>query len=238
MKFIRLDENTVRCVLSKADLDDHGVAMSDFVEHNQSAKELIDFLLNKIIQELNYVKKGEMISINVMALPEDSIALTFSDASNELRAMIKHMVEIFKSLNLDKEPMDNNEKRIKDAMIDEELQKISLRLAGGVPTVTDFDYFAFKFSSLKDAISYSKTLNIKDNRMVASTNLYRCSGEKEDYYMTMYRGSMEQAYFNYMGLSALEFAVLESANEITQFVIDEHHSLIIAEDAIETLRKL
>lgn len=237
MKFIRLDEKTIRFVLTKEDLDDHGVAISDFIENNQSAKKLIDFLLKKSIQELDYVKEGKMITINVTPLPEDSIALTFYDSSDELIDMVRQVVEIFKNSYLNKEHMDKDEKFIKDAMIDEEFQKISLKLSGALNT-RDFNYFAFHFSSLKHAIQYAKTLNIQDKRMVASTSLYRCNGNKEGYYITMFRGSMDQGRFNYMGLSGLEYGYLESANEMTQAHIEEHYPLIIAEDAIETLRKL
>lgn len=237
MKFIRLDEKTIRFVLSKEDLEDHGVAMSDFIENNQSAKDLIDFLLKKSIHELDYVKEGKMITINVTPLPEDSIALTFYDSSDELIEMVRHAVEIFKNYYFNKGFTDQNEKLIKDAMIDEEFQKISHKLSGRKSS-QNYDYFAFRFSSLENVIKYAKALGIDDNRMVASTSLYRSHDKWDGYYLTMNKGAMDQAKFNYMGLSCLEFGRLESSDVSIQAFIDEHYRLIIDDNAIEALRRI
>lgn len=240
MKFIRLDKNTIRCVLTKEDLDAHGVNMTDFVEHNQSAKELIDYLLEESMKELDYKRTGEMISINVTPLSESSIALTFSDASNELREMVKHLVAMAKALNLDKEPTSDFDKKVKDKILDTELNKITSKINGdnsaGVYKA-ELDYFAYQFKSLNDVIAYVKALDLGDNPIVAVSNLYRCS-DGDGYYLTVIKGATSQREFNYMGITALEFGKLISANMITQASMHEHNELVIQDKALDTLNEL
>lgn len=233
MKFIKLNSSTVRCFLSKEDLEAHGVQLTDFIEHNQSAKELIDYLMHKSMQELGYERKGEMITINVMPMPEDAIVLTFSDDSEELREIVRHLIEVAKSLNLD---ADEGDKEIKNAIIDEAVQKISGRLMRGSYS-TEFDSFAFKFASLKDAINYAKAVSFRMGRMLALSSLYR-RPNSDEYYITFERGAMDSVRFNYLGVCAMEFGSIISVHELSTARIREHNTQVIEDDAIEKLQKL
>lgn len=234
MEFIRVDANTIRCVLTEDDLNAHGVHMSDFLENNDSARELIDYLLAKSMEELNYKKSGEMISINIVPLPENSVALTFTDASNELKQVLKQLVDLAHKLNVDKGPSPEYTK--KSMALDKEIKKLLAKYTGKLTNKQgfSFDYLAFRFNNINEVLKYSRAINIRKEAFVALSSLYRI--DDGGYYLTINRGAMDQSRFQYMGVSALEYASLETAFEPTEYWIKEHCKPVIMDNAIEVLR--
>ena len=162
MEFIRVDKRTVKCVLTQEDLNAHGVQLSDFVENSDSARELIDYLLDKMINELHYKKNGEMVSINIVALPENSIALTFSDATEDFKQVFRQLVALASRINSENggEKDDVTKSALK---LDKDVKRLLAKYGNTIQDkrTPDYDYLVFEVDSVKKVRDYADGINIK-----------------------------------------------------------------------------
>ncbi len=234
MEFIRVDKRTVKCVLTEEDLSAHGVQLSDFFENSDSARELIDYLLDKMINELNYKKNGDMISINIVALPENSIALTFSDATEDFKQVFRQLAALANRINSENDI--GKDDMTKSALkLDKDVKRLLAKYGNTIQDKRkpDYDYLVFEADSIEKARDYAGSINIRKEYLVALSNLYR--REDGGYYFVLCRGAMHPARFRYLAILALEFFKFKTTNPEFENWLNEHCKAVVLDNAIEVL---
>ncbi len=79
MKFKRISADTVRCFISSEELAANGLTVSDFMNSDGRCEEFIRKVVTLAQEEVDFKVYGGPMSIQVAALSEGTVALTFSE---------------------------------------------------------------------------------------------------------------------------------------------------------------
>ncbi|MDD2973019.1 MAG: adaptor protein MecA [Lachnospiraceae bacterium] len=78
MKFTKIDENTVRCIVSQEEMEAYDVELEDFVKKSKKVKDFVELLIDKAEDEVGYEHAHGMMQIQLQPLPKRGLAITFS----------------------------------------------------------------------------------------------------------------------------------------------------------------
>ena len=79
MKIKRISTDTVRCLITKDELAANGLSVSDFMVNDGRCEEFIRKIVALAEQEVDFKVCGGPMSIQVAALPDNTIVLTLSE---------------------------------------------------------------------------------------------------------------------------------------------------------------
>ena len=68
MKFIRLNQNTVRCIVSEEDIKEQGLEIEDFLTNKDKAHEFLQQIVEIAAQEVGYESKNGVVAMQVFYL--------------------------------------------------------------------------------------------------------------------------------------------------------------------------
>ena len=92
MTFQKLDEHTVRCILSEEDMNEHGLRIEDFFTNKDKARNFLEDVVKQAHDEVGYEANGDTLAMQVMPLPKNGLAITFSERSEHaLQSMLGHI---------------------------------------------------------------------------------------------------------------------------------------------------
>lgn len=114
MKFRRIDEETVRCIISKEDMQEYGIVLEDFFKNKGKIHDFLHVVVERAEQEVGYEPKDGLLSMQIMPLSPNTISITFSEQGTE--------------------DYENMMKNLKDAMTNQE------ELKDAVTTEADSEY--------------------------------------------------------------------------------------------------
>lgn len=171
MKFRRIDEDTVRCIVSKEDMQEYGIGLEDFFKNKSKIHEFLHEIVVRAEQEVGYEPKEGLLSMQIMPISQNTVAITFTEKEDggydDIVNNIKETVaDIISEANFDgniqeEEVPDSLEDGNSHVLIgDTEVLKTSQKNTTPVES-TDFpDIVMMEMSSLDDVIRYCKTLRI------------------------------------------------------------------------------
>lgn len=225
MKFIRLNKDTVRCILSSDDMKEYGVEIKDFMEQNEQAMEFMHRLIEKASEEVGYVAKNGMITMRVMQMPGDKLSITISETSAEelangdfvdkmenLFRKLSEMEQIKQELEAGKKEHSNGETYVQKVFKDKEIT-------------------VFSFKSLDEISDYAKS--IQYGRPIHS-DLYK-KGER--YILVIKKGGMAEGSYAKICFRAFDFGGDLLEENIASF-LEEHEESLIKKKALTIMKKL
>lgn len=92
MKFKRLDDNCIRCIVSKEEMDEKGIDINDFIDNRDNAEVFIREILDEADAELDFKTHSDGINVQLSVLPSGDVSLLISD---DAQAAINHMLSQF-----------------------------------------------------------------------------------------------------------------------------------------------
>lgn len=66
MEFIRIDENTVRCIVTEEDMQEYDVEIDDFLKNRSKVQEFLHLIVEKASDEIGYEPKDGMLAMQIM----------------------------------------------------------------------------------------------------------------------------------------------------------------------------
>ena len=78
MKFIKINEKTINCIITQDDLKKHGIKLDDLFDRKKNAVEFIKAIINKAARSVNFNMKNEYTSMRLSVLPDHTVSLTIS----------------------------------------------------------------------------------------------------------------------------------------------------------------
>ncbi len=168
MKFTKLDENSIRCVISRDEMVAYGVQLDDLMDDREKAEGFLRYILQEAKEEVDFHTTGEALNVQLSIMPGGDISLMISDDQN---SAIKAMLAQFKDKLKDFSEMIIQESQKKGAVhkgglteakpyqpvpFDEEQAKEVLESASEDDPL-EMTFWAV-FDDLEDAIRMSKTL--------------------------------------------------------------------------------
>ena len=84
MTFKKIDENRIRCVLTESDMKENDIGLADFFSSNRDKiHDFLENIMERAREEIGYENDGNMLSMQLMPLPNNGLAITIQAAGTE-----------------------------------------------------------------------------------------------------------------------------------------------------------
>ena len=94
MKFIRVNKDTVNCIITEDDMDEQGLKLEDLFHKSQEAMDFLHEVMERAIEEVDYKPTGDFTPMQITVLPDHSISLTLSEnLEGAFADMLKNLTE-------------------------------------------------------------------------------------------------------------------------------------------------
>lgn len=261
MKFTRLSDNDIKCVISEDELVDYGIDLDDIIEKKGRTKEFFRQLLDMAAEKLGMSKTEgmQMASAQISVLKDNSISIVFHETSVEdaLRRitggdrlkMEKLKKDIEAQVHENPEKLSNTIKReIVNAMEEQlkaegnyspevvaELDQIKNELNAAAEEDEGRNRSAvIAFNGIDEAIKFCK---VTGSSCSIVSSLFR---NRKDgfYYLFILKGDMDSAEFSRILFAATEYGrTREYSNAEKAFLISVS-DVLIREQAYSKLQKI
>jgi len=210
MEFSRLDDDTIRCVLTEEDMKEHGIELEDFFKDKEKTQSFFEEIVEEAKKQVSYEASSGVLAVQVMPLPENGLAIVFSEnRENEFEGLIKNIKDMVGDLKQDI-TIEKNKKKA----------QVQLRI--------------FAFASLEHIEMFTQA--IPSDKKIKS-QLYK--NEKDNlFYLVIEKGRISAKLFKGVCEKAIEFSEFVSDDSKMLTYYQEHFICMIEKNAIFNMSKI
>lgn len=221
MRFKRISTDTVRCIITQDELQANGLEMDDFLSNDSKTEDFLRKMIALAEQEVGFKVQGGPLTIQVAVLPENKLALTFSEKQTG------NFLEILESLRSAMSNLSN--------VVNEKKKETT---SGTSADAGKKDSYLLEFPALEALQSFCAGLSEDiEEQMNMDSELYLL--EDEDVYcLILRRGEMDEKQICRVMTASIEFMDAVSAQESQVAYIREHGKCILKDHAISQLQRL
>lgn len=225
MRFKRISTDTVRCIITQDELKENGLEMDDFLSNNSRTEDFLRKMIALAEQEVGFKVQGGPLTIQVAVLPENKLALTFSEKQGN------NFLELLEGLRA---AMSNLSNAVNDKKKEQKKEKKDAAFA----TADKKDVYLLEFSDLKSLQAFCAGIaeNIEEQLQMDS-ELYLLE-EENSYCLILRRGEMDEKQVCQVMSASIEFMDAVSAHEGQVAYIREHGRCVLKDHAISQLQSL
>ena len=221
MRFKRISTDTVRCIVTQDELKENGLEMDDFLSNNGRTEEFLRKMIEQAEQEVGFKVQGGPLTIQVAVLPENKLALTFSEKQ------VGSFMEILESL---RSAMSN----LSNAVNDKTKEKVSKEPV----TIAKKNLYLLEFSDLDSLQAFCAGLaDDIEEQLQMNSELYLLEDENV-YCLILRRGEMDEKQVCQIMSASIEFMDAVSAHEGQVAYIREHGKIVLTDHAISQMQRL
>lgn len=221
MRFKRISTDTVRCIVTQDELKENGLEMDDFLSNNGRTEEFLRKMITLAEQEVGFKVQGGPLTIQVAVLPENKLALTFSEKQ------AGSFMEILESL---RSAMSS----LSSAVNDKTKEKVSKEPV----TAAKKDLYLLEFSDLDSLQAFCAGLaDDIEEQLQMNSELYLLEDENV-YCLILRRGEMDEKQVCQIMSASIEFMDAVSAHEGQVAYIREHGKIVLTDHAISQMQRL
>ncbi|MBQ8951621.1 MAG: adaptor protein MecA [Eubacterium sp.] len=233
MKFERLDENKIRCTLTKAELAEKHINLTELAYGTDKAKALFKDLMDKAKEELGFEVDDMPLMIEAIPVKPDSLMLIITKVSNpdEMNSRFSKFAGL--SPNEVADNMLDTEQGAPEAAEQTAAYDAWKEEASDI-NVKDAAYVVFAFESIRDVISVA---HIVTGYYKSDNSLYSNPHDNR-LYLLMYRNHNTEDEMKRVGLKASEYGFYIKTIYSSREFFDEHFQLIIKDDALQRLAEI
>ncbi|MCH5249392.1 MAG: adaptor protein MecA [Lachnospiraceae bacterium] len=218
MKYKKINEATIQCIISEEDMEEYGLTIADIFERNEKGEGFLRDVVERAHDEVGYRLKGDNIAMQITPIRDEGLVITFSDAGIAgFQNMLEHIKEVLSGI--DSESMRDAIRALAENDIP---QKNNLEDTCRI----------FIFSSLNHVMRYC--VSIPPNLTIRS-HLYK---EREYYYLVIEKNRLSKKNFNKISAQAVEFAGLIVPTEEKLIYLGEHGECMIKDRAVSRMRQI
>ena len=221
MRFKRISTDTVRCIITQDELRENGLEMDDFMSNNSKTEDFLRKMIELAEQEVGFQVQGGPLTIQVAVLPENQLALTFSERQGG------NLMELLEGL---RSAMSNLSNAVNDKKKEAE---------GAAPARNSKkDVYLLEFGDLDSLQAFCAGLadNI-EQQLQMDSELYLLE-EENCYCLILRRGEMDEKQVCQIMSASIEFMDAVSAQEGQVAYIREHGRCILKDHAISRMQSL
>lgn len=209
MKYRKINDATVQCIVSADDMAEYGLALSDIFERSERGEDFLRVIIERAHDEVGYQISGGNIAMQITPLKNDGLVVTFTDERPaDFQGMLQHIKEALQSLS--------------EELADQETASRTV----------DDDRRMFVFASLHQTMRYAATI---PNTYSVKSHLFK---EGEDYYLVLEKNRLSYKVFNKISAQAVEFGNLIAISEEKLQYLEEHGECLIRNRAVSRLRRI
>ena len=83
MKFEKIDDKTVKCFISKEELEEYDISYKDFIMRSDKAREVMEDIMAQAEEEVGFKPPQFALELQIMMLPDHGMILTFMEKTPE-----------------------------------------------------------------------------------------------------------------------------------------------------------
>lgn len=233
MEYKKIDENTIRCIVTEEDMESFGLNLDEFLSHSGRSDEFLQYIVSEARDELGYQNDKGIVSMRLEVLNDRRIAITFGsgDEKQIREQVLKYLKDLAESRIMQEIGKLFGEKQKTAFPAQEDQVQTAERTAKETKKVSE-PYRMYCFASLRDVISYCRAVGLKQP---IRSHLYK---EKENYYLIVEKYRISEYHFNLLTAVAFDYGKVVAGQEHLYDHLQEHGELLINSRAICTLRKL
>lgn len=244
MKLEKVNENQIRCTLTKADLADRQLKLSELAYGTEKAKNLFRDMMQQASYEFGFEAEDIPLMIEAIPLSADCIVLIITKVEDpeELDTRFSNFAPSLHEGDADPsfEDMIQNFTESAGNVLDlfKKLKEETDKLSGGngqAPEGADEDIDlckVFSFDELDDITRLSRVLS---NFYNGRSSLYK-DKRNGKYLLFVTKSDHTREDFNRVCNIASEYGVMEQLTDVMIAYLDEHGGLIVRDNALERLR--
>lgn len=233
MEFQKLDDNTVRCILTQEDMEERGLHIEDFFTDKEKTRNFLEDIVRMAHEEIGYENTSETLAMQVMPLPKNGLSITFSDRNDvSLQSMIGHIRSALEEIKTD--DMNAMLEELEGQVVPTEDKEVKKQKNKSDKRKKKVFFRVYEFNNMSQVEGFCATipedLNIK-------SQLYK-NEEEGKYYLVIEKGRISLKNLEKACIRALEFGTLVSTKETHLMYCREHYQCVIKKGAVKVLRKL
>jgi adapter protein MecA 1/2 len=218
MRYKKINDATVQCIITQEDMMEYGLTLSDIFERNEKGEEFLRDVIERAHDEVGYQINNGNIAMQITPIKDQGLVVTFTDESPAaFKDILQHLKEVLQDVSAELYRQDGEE-----------------RLAQAEQSVDEYEetHRMFEFSSMHRVMQYTAT--IPRNYSVKS-HLYK---EGDVYYLVLEKNRLSYKALNKISANALEFGNLVPLSEEKMLYLEEHGECLIKDRAVSKLRKV
>lgn len=229
MKFEKMENGSLRCILTRNDLEQHGIGLDDFFSNTPNARAFLETLIRIAEDEVGFKATGNMMSIQAAIMSEDEIVLTFSEGQISSSEILEHIRNMFGS-----SPVRESGPKLPDVK-DDILKEAGDRGKNGMRKGQEEGYaYLLTFASFDRVRKFCQILPVCKK---TKSRLYYL-GQARNYFLWADLNDSPRRYIYEFVAASMEYAKAIEKDSTRSNFLDEHADVILKERALETLLKL
>lgn len=240
MKIEKLNDNQIRCTLTRADLADRQLKLSELAYGTEKAKSLFHDMMQQAAFEFGFEADDIPLMIEAIPASSDSIVLIITKVEDpeELDTRFSKFAPLG-DLDRRKEVLDKLEgaedildllNKVKDAVAEHP----DIDAAKKEAAVKKTGVRLFSFPALDSVICASRLLS---TMYFGSNTLYK-DAVNDTYVLALSQSDHSTSEFNKICNMLSEYGSLEKASSATLAYLEEHCEVIVSANAIQQLSKI
>lgn len=225
LKFTKINDNSIRCVISREEMNAQGIDIEELMGDHGKAEEFLRYILQQARYEVDFQTTGEALNVQLSVMKDGDISLMISDDQNAaIHAMLAQFKERLREFQQAIEQGKNTAARA--LPVDPAREVLS---GSSDDEILDMEVWA-EVESLDNCIHLAKALNKAE---VPS----RLLKYKDVYYLSM-KLNESKKYLARSVFSIAEYAINVYSDGPGTYGLEEHASVIIRENALKELMNL
>lgn len=222
MKYRKINDTTVQCIISGEDMTEYGLALSDILERSQKGEEFLRDIIERAHEEVGYEIGTGNIAMQITPLKDNGLSITFTENSPAaIKDVLEHIKEVLQGIGAEVSQFGQKEQEGSGQAVtgkQEEQENRTTRM--------------MMFASLHLAMRYAASI---PSGISLKSHLYKAD---DAYYLILEKGKVSYKNFNRISAQAVEFGNLVAVSRERLQYLEEHGECLIAERAVSRLRKI
>lgn len=218
MKYKKINEATVQCIITAEDMLEYGLTLSDIFERNEKGEGFLRDIIERAHEEVGYTINGENIAMQITPMQNQGLVVTFTNESPAaFRGILQHLREVLQGVSAELNKQEERQQRA-----------IQNRLTQDV----DENRRMFVFSTLHQVMQCAASI---PSDLSVRSSLYKVD---DAYYLVIEKNRLSYRMFNKISAQAVEFGNLIAVSEERMQYLDEHGDCLIKDRAVSRLRRI
>lgn len=219
MKYKKINDATVQCIITQEDMMEYGLTLTDIFERSEKGEEFLRDVIERAHDEVGYQINGGNIAMQITPLKDKGLVVTFTDESPAaFKDILQHLKEVLQDVSTE--------------LGHQEEAGRQLQIAGQSADKYEEGPRMFVFASLHHVMQYTAAI---PNTYSVKSHLYK---EGEAYYLILEKNRLSCKKFNKISAQAVEFGRLIAVSEDRMLHLEEHGECLIRDRAVSKLRKI
>lgn len=242
MKIEKVNDNQIRCTLTKEDLASRHLKISELAYGSEKAKSLFRDMMQQANYEFGFEAEDMPLMIEAIPMNAECLVLVITKVEDpeELDTRFARFAPSVQDEMGENDEEEESEKETSDEIMDlfQKIQKQGAKLSGDVPpgmknlkeTAENLRLFCFlELSALLSAAKTAGKINV-------TNNLYK--DDKNNRYLLFMEGTESTESFAKLSNHLSEYAALLPVSSSTPAYLTEHCSLMLSENALTKLAEI